>query len=118
MKREVSKTMLTQELSGRSLAILSFLTVAWGAYVLIQTQLAKNKMGDLLATYMGDVLPLLIVMDVAKTRIALALGLFGCAIKLGMTILRARKLKKEQRVTVSRCWRDSMASGRSATTEA
>ena len=59
---------------------------------------AKGRKADLFATYLGDLLVLFIVFDIANPNPkAFGFGLLGAAIKAGMTLMRAHKLKKEQR---------------------
>ncbi len=55
---------------------------------------AKTRKQDLLATYLGDLLVLFIVFDIANPNPrALGFSILGAAVKAIMTLLRARKEK-------------------------
>ncbi len=60
---------------------------------LIQAQRATTRKGDLLTTYLTDVMTLFLVFDVASTAKAIGFGALGAAVKAGATLFRASKEK-------------------------
>jgi hypothetical protein len=59
----------------------------------LQALRSSTRKGDLLTTYLSDLLTLFIVFDVASSPKALGFGAVGAATKAGVTLLRARKEK-------------------------
>lgn len=78
--------MIWRTLTG--ICAVAALVVAWWA---------KNHKQDLLATYLGDLLVLFIVFDIANPNSkALAFSALGAIVKAGMTIMRGRKFRHER----------------------
>lgn len=74
-------------------AIAGFGTLVCSTLALVQAWRSKFRMGDILTTYLTDVLTILIVLDIAFIRQPMILGLFAAMVKGGVTLIRAHKEK-------------------------
>lgn len=85
--------MVVHEASALAQVIVGLASGICAVWALIQARRSLSSMGDLLTTYLSDVLTVLIVLDIAFMQHGLIWGMFGAATKGGITLTRAHKEK-------------------------